>query len=208
MIAFRQTAEPQGPPGQARVELREQIRDVGRELKETIRRREQLNGRLEHTTGAEADQLRAQLRELDVTNAQLESRLSGLVGTLTKTEVEGRIAQVVAMPPVRAFGGTPFGIDSNAVSTVFVILAVAIIAPLSLAVMRRMWRQPQPAMPVPRDGDAIPQERLLRLEQAMEAIAIEIERIAEGQRFVTKLLTERSQAGQKAGEETSKIKGA
>jgi hypothetical protein len=33
-------------------------------------------------------------------------------------------------------------------------------------------------------------QRLERLEQGMEAIAIEIERVSEGQRFVTKLLSE------------------
>jgi hypothetical protein len=33
-------------------------------------------------------------------------------------------------------------------------------------------------------------ERLERLEQGVEAIAIEIERVSEGQRFVTKLLAE------------------
>jgi hypothetical protein len=32
-----------------------------------------------------------------------------------------------------------------------------------------------------------------RMEQAIEAIAIEVERVAEGQRFVTKLLAERGQ---------------
>jgi hypothetical protein len=36
-------------------------------------------------------------------------------------------------------------------------------------------------------------ERLERVEQAVEAIAIEIERVSEGQRFVTKLLNERAQ---------------
>jgi len=35
-------------------------------------------------------------------------------------------------------------------------------------------------------------QRLERVEQAVEAVAIEIERISEGQRFVTKLLNERS----------------
>jgi hypothetical protein len=37
-------------------------------------------------------------------------------------------------------------------------------------------------------------DRLARLEQAVEAIAIEVERISEGQRFTTKLLTERAAA--------------
>jgi hypothetical protein len=36
-------------------------------------------------------------------------------------------------------------------------------------------------------------QRLERLEQGMDAIAIEIERVSEGQRFVTKLLAESRQ---------------
>ena len=35
-------------------------------------------------------------------------------------------------------------------------------------------------------------QRLQRLEQGVDATAIEVERIAEGQRFTTKLLTERA----------------
>jgi hypothetical protein len=38
--------------------------------------------------------------------------------------------------------------------------------------------------------------RLERIEQAMEAMAIEMERVGEGQRFVTKLMAERGAAPQ------------
>lgn len=41
-------------------------------------------------------------------------------------------------------------------------------------------------------GQARSDQRLERVEQAVESIAIEIERISEGQRYVTKLLAERS----------------
>ena len=34
--------------------------------------------------------------------------------------------------------------------------------------------------------------RLERIEQAIEAMAVEVERVSEGQRFVTKLLSERA----------------
>jgi hypothetical protein len=37
-------------------------------------------------------------------------------------------------------------------------------------------------------------ERMTRLEQAVESIAVEVERISEGQRFTTKLLADRAQA--------------
>ena len=36
-------------------------------------------------------------------------------------------------------------------------------------------------------------ERLARIEQAVDAIALEVERISEGQRFTTKLLSERTE---------------
>ena len=35
-------------------------------------------------------------------------------------------------------------------------------------------------------------ERFARLDQAVDAMAVEIERIGEGQRFVTRLMSERS----------------
>ena len=46
----------------------------------------------------------------------------------------------------------------------------------------------------PRGRNALDSDsRSDRMEQAIEAIAIEVERVAEGQRFVTKLLAERGQ---------------
>lgn len=60
--------------------------------------------------------------------------------------------------------------------------------PLSIALARRMWRgKPQP--PGVKQDEITP--RLDRLEQAVDTIAIEIERISEGQRFVTKIMAER-----------------
>jgi hypothetical protein len=43
-------------------------------------------------------------------------------------------------------------------------------------------------------GTAVIDARLERVEQAVESIAIEMERVSEGQRFVTKLLVERAPA--------------
>ena len=42
-------------------------------------------------------------------------------------------------------------------------------------------------------GLVVDEERMARLEQAVQAIALEVERISEGQRFTTKLLVERAQ---------------
>jgi hypothetical protein len=43
------------------------------------------------------------------------------------------------------------------------------------------------------DSAPVSDARLARLESAVEAIAIEVERISEGQRFTTRLLTEQKQ---------------
>lgn len=60
--------------------------------------------------------------------------------------------------------------------------------PLVLAIARRIWMRSGPRVTTV-DFDASP--RLQRMEQAIESIAIEVERIGEAQRFTTKVLTER-----------------
>jgi hypothetical protein len=56
------------------------------------------------------------------------------------------------------------------------------------ALYRRFKRRGQTKAPEQISSES--PERLERLERGMEAIAIEIERISEGQRFVTNLLAE------------------
>lgn len=68
------------------------------------------------------------------------------------------------------------------------VLATFIGLPLAIGYARRLWRDADAprAAALPSDVAA----RLERMEQAIEAVATEVERIAEGQRFTTRLLTE------------------
>ncbi len=72
--------------------------------------------------------------------------------------------------------------------TLFIMIGVtAIGVPIAKAWARRIENEPRrPALP--------PEvtERLERMEQAIDSIAVEVERISEGQRFTTKLLSERN----------------
>jgi len=61
--------------------------------------------------------------------------------------------------------------------------------PISIAIARRIWRGVKPVAAARAEDTLSP--RFDRLEQAVDAIAIEVERVSEGQRFVTKVLTER-----------------
>jgi len=78
----------------------------------------------------------------------------------------------------------------------FIMVGVtAIGVPIARAFARRMDRgNTQQAVPT----DVI--ARLERMEQAIDSIAVEVERISEGQRFTTKLLAERAGPSQAAAE--------
>ncbi len=68
-----------------------------------------------------------------------------------------------------------------------------VLLPLSVALARRIWRRGAAGAAA---VAAIPRElieRLGRIEQLGEATAVEVERIGEGQRFVTRLLTEKDE---------------
>ena len=81
-------------------------------------------------------------------------------------------------------------IDNDAITAVFVMTTLAILIPLSIGLARRLWRRGPKESTI---GAAINgmNGRLERLEQAIDAIAIEVERVSESQRFVAKVLVER-----------------
>ncbi len=67
------------------------------------------------------------------------------------------------------------------------LFMIIVFLPLSIAMARRIWKRSAIAVSsIPADLMA----RLARIEQAVDTSAVEIERIGEGQRFVTKLFSE------------------
>jgi hypothetical protein len=61
--------------------------------------------------------------------------------------------------------------------------------PIARAIARRIEHGVRGGSPSAQPNDV--GDRLERIEQAIEAMSIEVERIAEGQRFVTRLMTDR-----------------
>jgi hypothetical protein len=72
------------------------------------------------------------------------------------------------------------------VPAIFAIPAVVLVVRMTLRHKEKMAELESGS---PRRGEL--EARLDRIEQAVETIAIEMERVGEGQRFVTKLLAER-----------------
>jgi hypothetical protein len=71
-----------------------------------------------------------------------------------------------------------------------------VLLPLSIAYARRIWRKGgQVVAAFPKEIA----ERMNRVEQIVESTAIEVERIGEGQRFMTRVLTENTAHGLQIG---------
>lgn len=78
-------------------------------------------------------------------------------------------------------------VDPTPIAIVFTLF---VLAPLAIGYVWRAMRRP--TVPPPLPGWAEHLQRMDRVEQAVDTIAIEIERISEGQRFLTKILAENS----------------
>ena len=141
-------------------------------------------------------QITSQLQELDVGSTDrkpLEDRLTDVDARIKAVDqmlagTAAQLAQAAAIPGavVEQPPPLPQGPPDEVYVLTGIFLFVAIF-PLSIAFARRIWRRSAAAVTsLPRDIT----DRLQRMEQAIEATAVEVERIGEGQRFITRLFTE------------------
>jgi multidrug efflux pump subunit AcrA (membrane-fusion protein) len=97
-----------------------------------------------------------------------------------------REGQAVPFPPFPGGPQIPEGAVIISVAFFVMCAVIAIGVPIVRAIARRMDRR-NAAAPT---ADADTRDRLERIEQAVDAIAVEVERISEGQRFTTKIISE------------------
>lgn len=97
--------------------------------------------------------------------------------------------EVITIPP-HAFDNTiPPQVEDISIMFFLTIGAIIIFLPLVRAFARRMDRRAGTAQ-IPNEVSS----QLAHLNQAVDAIALEVERISEGQRFTTRLLSEQRDA--------------
>ena len=165
------------------------------ELRQLLAQREELSDQLA-SVSARRSELASEIRNrsVEATRGGLEERLRLLDNRILQLETDlastGRQiasapSDLVAEtePPRPQGGGDDF--EEGVMSGGFSVLVF-----LSIVYFFQRWRRKRrgPALAPQLGGEAA--QRLERLENGMEAIAIEIERVSEGQRFVTKLLSE------------------
>jgi hypothetical protein len=156
-------------------------KELSGQLQSVDGRRVKLLNQLQKTDDPTAIKgLQDRLALLDARQLQLESDLQQ-----TGQQLSSPAAGLIAGTAPAVFGG----LRSGQVMALSVVSIVFIFFPLAVGIARTMWKRAARSGP-PAAVFTETAQRLERLESSVDAIAIEIERISEGQRFVTKLLSE------------------
>lgn len=161
----------------------------------------ELSNQLRSAQGRRDDAAR-QLRSAQdgVSRTGIEQRMQVLDGRLAQLETDiATNGQRLAMAPASLLAnstseGTPirerYGpFSSGQLTGISIVFTLAVLMPMALAMARALFKRTATPKPAPQILESA--ERIERMEQAIDAIAVEIERISEGQRFVTQTLAKR-----------------
>lgn len=167
--------------------LRARRAEISNQLENSTSRRRELAEQWRRADGVNKAGLESRLEVLDQRIVRLESELDATGQLLTSPEAARLIAETRPPrnfdPPIRFRNVDP--------EPILITFTLFVMTPIALAISRLIWKRAS------RVGSMAPaitgesNQRLERIEQAMDAIAIEVERVSEGQRFVTRLLSER-----------------
>jgi len=161
--------------------FRAQQRELTNQLQELDGTRRDITSQLEDVPAGSPERQTLESRLSDV-DSRIKSVDQMLAANAAQVSQAAAIPGAVVEPPRVIDNGPPE--EVYALSGLFMLI---VLLPISVAFARRIWRRSAAAVTAfPREIG----ERLLRMEQALEATAVEVERIGEGQRFLTRLFTE------------------
>lgn len=123
--------------------------------------------------------LTARIKELDTRIANVDQQIA---------QADAAVAQAAAVPgaiveprPIQRNG------PPDEIYAIPIVFTIFVLAPIAIAYARRIWKRSS-AMPATVSREL--QDRMNQLSDAVESIGLEVERIGEGQRFITKVFTE------------------
>jgi hypothetical protein len=162
--------------------MREQRSELQNQLERLEDQREEIADELRspNVDGRDQQGLESRLATIDARIVSVETQLAQADAAVARAAAVPGAVQPPPPPPRRQ--GPP--------EEVFALIGVfmfVVVLPLVIAYARRIWRRGAAAVAT------VPQEiydRFSRLDQAIDSVAIEVERIGEGQRFLTRLHAE------------------
>jgi hypothetical protein len=157
---------------------RDELRDQLNNLEE---KRRELAQELRTKDGTDRAGIERRIADIDQRISEVDKQLAAADLQVAKAAaIPGAVVPDPPDPPRPPDWDEALAITGS-VFTFFVLF------PLTIAYARRLWRRGAVAVA---ELPKVLAERLTRLDQAVDAIAIEVERISEGQRFLTKVMTE------------------
>jgi len=165
-----------------------------------VAQRRELRSQLERLEEQRQD-LRNELRsDGNVNNAAdragVEARIKELDGRISSVDqqlanADATVAQAAALPgatvqPQERRNGPP-----DEIVAIPIVFTLFVLAPIAIAYARRIWKRGASV------ATAVPHgltDRLDAMGQAVESIAIEVERIGEGQRFLTRVMSDKGKS--------------
>ncbi len=136
------------------------------------------------TSAEERPGVIARLKDVDARITSVDQQLAQAnAAVATAAAVPGAIVE----PPRFVRSGPP-----DEVFAIPIVFTIFVLAPIAIAYARRIWKRGATIIsPIPNEV----RQRLDQLGEAVESIGIEVERIGEGQRFMTRVLTEHNAKG-------------
>jgi hypothetical protein len=165
--------------------FRAQSRELKNQLNGLEEKRRDLSQELQQVqqspspSAADRAGLEARIREVDARILNVEKEIAA---------ADAQVARAAAVPgatierPEPRREGPPE--EAFVLGGIFIVV---VFFPLSVAYARRIWRRGAAAITqMPKELG----ERFTRLEQAVDAIAVEVERVGEGQRYMSRVVTD------------------
>ncbi|HET9453436.1 MAG TPA: hypothetical protein VFO66_04040 [Gemmatimonadaceae bacterium] len=157
-----------------------QLRENRAELAATIER-------MGDSPGRPALQLR--VAEVDQRILRLERQIDGINEQIASAPAIA-MTPVVTLPP----GGTFERALAREIVPITAMFTLFFLAPLAIAFARLMWKRGTAVAMRPALNEQAIVARLESLQTSVDAMSLEVERISEGQRYLTKLNAEKDKA--------------
>jgi hypothetical protein len=178
------TAPPPATAAQMYEAIRAQRRVIEQQISDQQSLRRSIAERLRdgNVNGADRSGLEGRLTAVDQRILQLDAQLA--TAEAQEARAAGEPGAIVQRPP------NPSEDIAEVIAVLGGISMFVFVLPLSIAWARRIWRKHAVTISLSPEMT----QRLDGIERAVEATALEVERIGEGQRFVTQLMASRADA--------------
>ena len=165
---------------------------LGDQMRQLENKRSELVEKAREGTASAADRAGTEKRiaDIDARIADVDKQISAADAEVARAAA---IPGATVEPPRPPRQGPPE--EAYVLGGMFIVI---VFLPLSLAFARRIWRR-SAAVTVKASSEL--QERMTAIERAVDSVAVEVERIGEGQRFVTQILTESPQRSLNAAQQ-------